>query len=63
VKTNRHVPFIIGVVCLIAAYFLITRFDGLVFTMLGGLALGGAYHSIKDAIFLTDKEIEDATKF
>ncbi len=31
--------------------------------MLGGLALGGAYHSIKDAIFLTDKEIEDATKF
>lgn len=61
-KTNRHVPFIIGVVCLIAAYFLFTHFNGLVFTMFGGLALGGAYHSIKDAITLTDEEIKESTK-
>lgn len=62
-KTNRHVPFSIGIVCLIAAYFLLTQLSSIIYTVLGALALGGAFNGIKDAITLTDDEIKDVTKF
>ncbi len=62
-KTNRFVPFVIGVISLIAAVLLILYVKSWLGSILAAIALGFAYNGIKDAVCLTDEEIKEATKF
>ncbi len=62
-KTNRYVPAIYGIVSIILCVVFVRYFTGWISLALGAFCMAVAYNSFKDVIFLTDKEIEEKTKF
>jgi ribosomal protein S27E/uncharacterized membrane protein len=61
-SSNRHVPIIWGLVSLIAAIFIVVKFDGWWTYIVGGILLMMALGSLKTGLFASDKEITELTE-
>ncbi len=61
-KSNRHVPLIIGLLCICLALWLVLSFSGWwVTSMLAVLPLWFGWASLKTAFRATDREIDELT--
>jgi len=61
-RSNRHMPIIWGIICLIAAIFIFVKFRGWWTYLVGGLLLMLAWVSLKTGIFASKKEIKELTE-
>ena len=58
---NRHVPLIMGVISVAAAFFIVFYFSGWWKYLVGIILLPFGWISLKTGLFATDKEIEELT--
>ena len=61
-RSNRHVPIIWGIVCLIGAFFIFVKFSGWWTYIVGGLLLMLGWVSLKTGLFASQKEIKELTE-
>jgi hypothetical protein len=61
-RSNRHVPIIWGIVCLIAAFFIFVKFSDWWTYIVGGILLMLAWVSLKTGLFGSQKEIKELTE-
>ncbi len=61
-RSNRYVPIIWGIVYLIAAFFIFTKFSGWWTYIVGGILLMLAWVSLKTGLFASQKEIKELTE-
>jgi len=61
-RSNIHVPIILGLVSLIAAIFIVVKFNGWWTYIVGGILLMMAMGSLKTGLFASDKEIAELTE-
>ena len=59
--SNRHVPIIWGIVCLIATFFIFVKFSGWWTYVMGGILFMLAWVSLKTGLFASQKEIKELT--
>jgi hypothetical protein len=58
---NRHVPLIVGVISVAAAFFIVFYFSGWWKYLVGSILLAFGWVSLKTGLFATNKEIEELT--
>jgi hypothetical protein len=61
-RSNRYVPIIWGVVCLIGAFYIFIKFSGWWTYILGGILLMLGWVSLKTGFFASQKEIKELTE-
>jgi len=61
-RSNRYVPIIIGLVCIIAAILIVVNFRGWWTYIVGGLLFMLGLPSLKTGLFASDKEITELTE-
>lgn len=61
-RSNRHVPIIWGIACLIAAFFIFVKFSGWWTYIVGGILLMLGWVSLKTGLFGSQKEIKELTE-
>jgi hypothetical protein len=59
--TNRHVPLIIGGICIAAAFWLVLAFTGWWRYVLGTVLLMIGWPSLKTGLFASSQEIDELT--
>lgn len=60
-RSNRYVPIIWGIVCLIGAFFIFIKFTGELI-IVGGILLMVGWISLKTGLFASQKEIKELTE-
>ena len=61
-RSNRHVPVIWGLICLVVAIFIYIKFTGWWTYIVGGILLMLAWVSLKTGLFASKKEIKELTE-
>jgi hypothetical protein len=61
-RSNRHVPIIWGIVCLIAAFLIFVKFSGWWTYIVGGILLMLGWVSLKTGLSASQKEIKEITE-
>lgn len=61
-RSNRHVPIIWGIACLIAAFFIFIKFNGWWTYIVGGILLMLGWVSLKTGLSASQKEIKELTE-